>query len=45
MVLLEVKMLLKLQLLVATVCDLLLNAVRELGAGIFGVIPCSCAWK
>lgn len=25
--------------------DLLLDAVRELGAGIFGVIPCSCAWK
>lgn len=32
-------------LLVAVVGDLLLDAVRELGAGILRIFPCSCAWK
>lgn len=32
-------------LLVAIVCSLLLNAVRELGASIFGIVPCSSTWK
>lgn len=32
-------------LLVAVVRSLLLNTVGELGARIFGVVPCGCTWK